>query len=42
MSVVGGVPAKVLKDRREVYAEKAIMRAALEDIARKTARAARG
>ena len=41
MSVVGGIPAKVLKDRREVYAAKAATRAALEDIARKTARAAR-
>jgi len=40
MSVVGGVPGKVLKDRREVYEAKAATRAALEDIARKTARAA--
>ena len=42
MSVVGGVPGRVLKDRGEVYAAKAATRAALEDIARKTARAARG
>jgi acetyltransferase-like isoleucine patch superfamily enzyme len=41
MSVVGGIPARVLKDRREAYAAKAATRAALEDIARKTARAAR-
>ena len=41
MSVMGGIPATVLKDRREVYAAKAATRAALEDIARKTARAAR-
>ena len=40
MSVGGGVPGRVLKDRREVYAAKAATRAALEDIARKTARAA--
>jgi acetyltransferase-like isoleucine patch superfamily enzyme len=42
MSVVGGVPGRVLKDRREVYAARAATRAALEDIARKTARAAGG
>ena len=40
MSVVGGVPGRVLKDRVEVYEAKAATRAALEDIARKTARAA--
>jgi acetyltransferase-like isoleucine patch superfamily enzyme len=40
LSVVGGVPGRVLKDRREVHAAKAATRAALEDIARKTARAA--
>ena len=40
MSVVGGIPGRVLKDRREVYEAKAATRAALEDIARKTARAA--
>jgi len=42
MSVVGGVPGRVLKDRRAVYQAKAEIRAALEDIARKTARAAAG
>jgi len=42
MSVVGGVPGRVLKDRREVFEAKAATRAALEDIARKTARAAAG
>jgi acetyltransferase-like isoleucine patch superfamily enzyme len=42
MSVVGGVPGRVLKDRREVYDAKAATRAALADIARKTSRAARG
>jgi len=40
MSVVGGVPGRVLKDRRAVYEAKAATRAALEDIARKTAIAA--
>jgi heme exporter protein D len=40
-TIVGGVPARVLKDRREVYEADAARRAALEDIARKTARAAR-
>lgn len=39
MSVVGGVPAKVLKNRVEVYEADAARRAALADIARKTARA---
>ncbi len=39
MSVVGGVPAKVLKNRVEMYEAGAARRAALEDIARKTARA---
>jgi acetyltransferase-like isoleucine patch superfamily enzyme len=41
-SVVGGVPGRVLKDRAEVYAAKEATRAALADIARKTARAAAG
>ena len=41
MSVAGGTPARVLKDRVEVYEAKAATRAALEDIARKTARASR-
>jgi len=40
MAVVGGVPAKVLKDRVAVYEADAARRAALADIARKTARAA--
>jgi len=35
-SVVGGVPARVLKDRQEQYDAAAARRAALEDIARKT------
>lgn len=39
MSIVGGVPARVLKDRRTVYAETAQVRAALADIERKTRRA---
>lgn len=39
-SIVGGVPARVLKDRREVYEAQAVRRAALADIARKTQRAA--
>lgn len=39
MSVVGGVPAKVLKSRLDLYTADAARRAALEDIARKTARA---
>lgn len=38
-SIVGGVPGRVLKDRREVYEAGQARRAALEDIARKTARA---
>jgi acetyltransferase-like isoleucine patch superfamily enzyme len=41
-SVVGGVPGRVLKDRAEVHAAKEATRAALADIARKTARAAAG
>lgn len=41
-SVVGGVPGRVLKDRREVFAATEAKRAALADIAAKTARAARG
>ena len=40
MSVVGGVPGRVLKDRTEGYEARAATRAALADIARKTARAA--
>lgn len=36
MSVVGGVPAKIIKNRREVYEASAAKRAALADIARKT------
>ena len=41
MSVVGGVPGRVLKDRREVHAAAAATRAALADNAHKTAKAAR-
>ena len=40
-AIVGGVPARVLKDRRAVYEADAQRRAALADIARKTAMAAR-
>ena len=40
LSVVGGVPARVLKDRRTAYEADAARREALADIARKTARAA--
>jgi len=40
MSIVGGVPGKVLKNRVEVYEANAAKREALIDIARKTARAA--
>ena len=39
MSIVGGVPGRVLKDRRTVYEESAHVRAALADIERKTRRA---
>jgi acetyltransferase-like isoleucine patch superfamily enzyme len=39
-AIVGGVPARVLKDRRAVHEADAQRRAALADIARKTARAA--
>jgi acetyltransferase-like isoleucine patch superfamily enzyme len=39
-SIVGGVPARVLKDRRAVYEAEAERRAAIADIARKTAAAA--
>jgi acetyltransferase-like isoleucine patch superfamily enzyme len=42
MAVAGGTPARVLKDRVEVHEANAATRAALADIARKTARAARG
>ncbi len=38
-SVMGGVPARILKDRREIYAQQELRRAALQDIARKTQRA---
>ena len=41
-SIVGGVPGRVLKDRREVYAATEAKRLALADIAAKTARAASG
>ncbi|CAB4931888.1 MAG: acyltransferase [Actinobacteria bacterium] len=40
MSVVGGIPGRVLKDRREVAAVKEATRVALADIARKTQAAA--
>jgi acetyltransferase-like isoleucine patch superfamily enzyme len=40
MSIVGGVPGKVLKNRVEVYEANATKRAAIVDIARKTAKAA--
>ena len=40
MSVAGGVPARVLKDRVAQYEADTARRAALDDIARKTARAA--
>jgi len=36
-AIAGGTPAKVLKDRREVYAAQGERREALADIARKTA-----
>ena len=39
-SIVGGIPARVLKDRREVYDAQVARRDALADIARKTAVAA--
>ena len=39
-AVLGGVPARRLKDRREVYDDLAVQRAALADIARKHERAA--
>lgn len=39
-SVVGGVPARVLRDRSDTFAAAAERRAAVADIARKTARAA--
>jgi len=41
MSVVGGIPAKVLKDRVAQYEAQAQRRAALADIARKTEQATR-
>lgn len=40
-SIVGGIPARVLKDRRESYAAAEQRRQALADIARKTDRAVR-
>ncbi|MCB9413599.1 MAG: acyltransferase [Actinobacteria bacterium] len=40
-SIVAGVPGKVVKNRREVYEAKAAHRAALADIERKTAEAAK-
>ena len=40
MSVAGGIPARVLKDRVALYGADAARRAALADIARKTALAA--
>lgn len=40
MSVVAGVPGRVVKDRVQMYEAAAARRAALADIARKTARAA--
>lgn len=40
LSIVGGVPARVLKNRAEAYEAAAATRAALADIARKTAVAA--
>ncbi len=40
-SVAGGIPARVLKDRNESYAAEEATRAALADIAAKTARATR-
>jgi len=36
MSIVGGVPARILKNRRDIYEAEAERRAALADIARKT------
>jgi acetyltransferase-like isoleucine patch superfamily enzyme len=39
MSVIGGIPARVLKDRRTAFEESAHVRAALSDIERKTKRA---
>jgi acetyltransferase-like isoleucine patch superfamily enzyme len=39
-AIVGGIPARVLKDRREVYAAQVERREAIADIARKTADAA--
>ncbi|MEO6822978.1 MAG: acyltransferase [Candidatus Nanopelagicales bacterium] len=40
LAVVGGIPGRVLKDRSEAYEAAAATRAALRDIADKTARAA--
>ena len=39
-SIAGGIPARVLKDRREAYAAREATRVAVADIARKTAVAA--
>jgi serine acetyltransferase len=41
MSVVAGVPGRVVKDRVQAYEAAAARRVALADIARKTDRAAR-
>ena len=41
LSVVGGIPGRILKNRQDVYDAKAATRAALADIQRKTAAAAR-
>jgi acetyltransferase-like isoleucine patch superfamily enzyme len=38
-SVLGGIPARVLKDRREEYEARRVVRAAVEDMARKAERA---
>jgi hypothetical protein len=40
LAILGGTPARMLKDRAEVYREQAATREALADIARKHARAA--
>ena len=39
-AIVGGIPARVLKDRRQVYDDQVERREAVADIARKTADAA--
>ena len=40
-SIIGGIPARVLRDRREAYAAQEERRRAIADIARKTTVAAR-